>query len=176
MFPSRTRRPRASVLLGFGLVTAATAIAATRTSKPGMRSWYASLKKAPFQPPDAVFGPVWTTLYALIALSGGRVYAQPQSGARTRALQLWAAQLALNGAWSWLFFAARKPGVALADSTALLATTLAYAKTARNVDRTAARLFVPYVAWTAFATVLNGEVVRRNPVRVKETVISVGGP
>jgi tryptophan-rich sensory protein len=106
---------------------------------------------------------VWTILYGLIATSGARVYSRPPSPERARTLRLWAAQFGLNTAWSWLFFAQRRPRAALADCAALLATNLAYIKAARAVDSTASRLFIPYAGWVAFATLLNEEVVRRNP-------------
>jgi len=91
------------------------------------------------------------------------VYESRRAPSRDRALGLWAAQLGLNGLWSWLFFEKRSPRAALVDCALLLATSGAYAKTARHVDKAAAKLFVPYVGWVAFATLLNAAIVRRNP-------------
>jgi len=106
---------------------------------------------------------MWTGLYGLIAASGLRTYAAPKGPRRRAALGLWAAQLALNGLWPRLFFGRRRPRAALVDSALLLATSAAYAGIARRVDPTASKLFAPYLGWLAFATLLNAEIVRRNP-------------
>lgn len=98
---------------------ALTAFLGNRTSKPGLRIWYSLLRKPPWNPPRKVFGPAWTALYALIAASGYRVFCAPKSPERTRALGLWATQLALNGTWSWLFFGKRRVDWALGDLPAL---------------------------------------------------------
>ena len=88
-----------------------------------------------------------------------------ESRERDRALRLWWTQLAFNGAWSPLFFSAHRPGWALADLAALAGSLSAYVVTAKRVDASAARLVYPYLAWVAFAGVLNAEIVRRNPPR-----------
>lgn len=123
--------------------------------------WYTALRKPRWQPPRQAFGPVWTVLYGLVAASGYRVW-RTRSPARRRALALWGAQLALNAAWTPLFFGARRPRAALADVSLLVPAIAAYAWTARRVDRRAAWLVVPYLAWTGFALALNGAIVRRN--------------
>jgi tryptophan-rich sensory protein len=125
--------------------------------------WHRRLRKPSWNPPQSAFPAVWTGLYALMVASAYRVWRQPDSPERTRALRLWAAQLAANGAWTPLFFGAHKPKWALADSALLLAGIAAYATTASRVDKPAAWLMAPYGAWTTFATALNGEIVRRNP-------------
>jgi tryptophan-rich sensory protein len=79
---------------------------------------------------------------------------------------LWGAQLGLNAAWSPTFFAAKRPGTALGIITALLPTLGRYVKYAREVDRLAARLMVPYLAWTGFATYLNGAIVSKNAGKI----------
>jgi translocator protein len=150
-------------LLTFAGVTVATAAIGARSSRGGMGLWYRRLKKPPFQPPASVFPPVWTALYTLMAISAWRVWKQPESPERKRALALWGAQLAANGAWSWLFFGKRWPEAALADIGALAVALTAYTWKAARVDRPAAWLMAPYLAWIAFAGVLNAEIVRRNP-------------
>jgi len=148
-------------LLAFGGITAAVAAVAARSSRPGL--WYRALEKPAFTPPDRVFPVVWTVLYGLIAVSGWRVWRRRGRTGRGWALGLWAAQLGLNGLWSWTFFGRRRARAALADVVLLLASIGAYAKAAERIDRPAATLMVPYLGWTAFATVLNEEIIRRNP-------------
>lgn len=124
--------------------------------------WYAGLDKPAFTPPQIAFPIVWTGIYALWALSGYMVWRAPKSRRRRRALWLWGASLALNAAWSPLFFGMRRPGSALVDLAALGLATGAYTLAARKVDRRAARLTLPYLGWLAFAAALNEEVWRRN--------------
>ena len=150
-------------LAAFAAGVGATAAIGSRQSRPGL--WYRSLRKPPYQPPTWVFGPVWTVLYGLIAVSGWRVWRSPPGPARRRALGAWGAQLGLNAAWTWLFFGRRRIRAALVDVALLDGAIWAYRRSARQVDRTAARLVTPYLAWTAFATLLNAAIVRRNPGR-----------
>jgi tryptophan-rich sensory protein len=161
---ARTRAHRWSALAGFVVVTGAAAAvgAAVGPVRGSTGRWYDRLDKPPFQPPPAAFGPVWSVLYATIAWSGWRVWQQPDSSGRQIALGLWSAQMATNAAWTPLFFGARRPRLALVDLVAQLASTVAYAATARRVDRAAAVAVAPYLGWTAFAGVLNAEIVRRN--------------
>lgn len=126
------------------------------------REWYGRLEKPSFNPPDFVFAPVWTALYALIAVSGYRVWSSDAGRERTQALTLWGAQLTLNAAWSPLFFGAKKPALALADLLTMLAAIASYTAAARKVDKPAAWLMSPYLAWVAFAALLNEEIVRLN--------------
>src|SRR5438128_12281702 len=102
---SPSLRTESAVALGvFGALTAGAGALGAAVTDHGTQLWYRRLRKPPFQPPSAVFGPVWTGLYALIALSGWRVWNRPAGPARSRALGLWALQLGFNAAWSWLFF------------------------------------------------------------------------
>lgn len=157
-------RPRS--LLWLALFAGATAVAAglgagsTRRRVRG--PWYRALSKPPGQPPPQVFGPVWTTLYGLMSISAYRVFRRPPSRERSRALRLWWGQLALNGAWSPLFFGARRPRLALADLAALSLGVADYTLTARKVDRAAAWLMTPYLGWLGYAGWLNLGIVRRN--------------
>jgi benzodiazapine receptor len=121
----------------------------------GPGEWYQALAKPSFNPPGWLFGPVWTVLYVLIAIAGWRVWQADRSGA---AMKLWWLQLALNFMWSPVFFAMNSIGGALAVILALLLVILAFIATAWNTDRLAAWLFVPYLAWVAFASLLNGSI------------------
>lgn len=148
----------------FGGAVAAAAIGGVffGPARGATREWFDELEKPSFNPPDQLFGPVWTFLYALIAISGARIWRSEPGEARTDALQLWSLQLALNAVWSPLFFGAKKPAFALADVALLLAAIGAFTRRAADVDRPAAWLMTPYIAWTTFATLLNAEFVRLN--------------
>jgi tryptophan-rich sensory protein len=154
-------------LLGFAGLVGAAALLGARSTKGGRSRWYRKLRKPAFQPPPEVFAPVWTVLYGLIAYSGYRVYRQPPSPERTRALALWAAQLGMNAIWTPLFFGKlggkHHPRAALGDVVALTGAVAAYAATARKVDWVASAAVAPYLAWSSFATLLNEEIVRLNP-------------
>jgi tryptophan-rich sensory protein len=117
--------------------------------------WYAGLAKPSFNPPAWLFGPVWTVLYILIAIAGWRVWQRDRSG---WPMKLWSAQLALNFLWTPVFFAAHQPGLAFVVILLMLAAILAFIVNAWRLDRVAAWLFVPYAAWVAFASVLNGSI------------------
>lgn len=121
--------------------------------------WYAKLQKPSFNPPNWLFGPVWTILYVLIAIAGWRVWRQEPSGL---AMKSWWTQLALNFAWSPVFFGAHRIGVALGVIVLLLATILAFIISAWPREPLAAWLFAPYAAWVAFASVLNASILELN--------------
>jgi translocator protein len=121
--------------------------------------WYAALQKPPFNPPSWVFSPAWTALYVLIGIAGWRVWRANRSSA---AMKLWWVQIALNFAWSPVFFSLHQVGMALAIILALLAVILGFIVTAWRTDRMAAWLFVPYAAWVAFASLLNGSILLLN--------------
>lgn len=116
---------------------------------------YARLEKPPWAPPAGVFGPVWSVLYLLIGVAGGRL---ATTGSPRLPLALHGAQLALNAAWSPLFFAAGRRRAALAVIAALDVTVAAEIVAAARRDRLAAALLAPYLAWTLFATALNAAV------------------
>ncbi len=151
-------------MAGFGGAVIGAALIGSRAGRNGggTARWYRRLEKPGFTPPAAVFPAVWTVLYALMAASAYRVWRREASPARNRALALWGTQLALNAGWTPLFFGAHRPGAALADLGMLLAALAAYTRESSRVDRTAALLIAPYLAWASFAGVLNEEIVRRN--------------
>ncbi|SOC44364.1 TspO/MBR related protein [Rhizobium subbaraonis] len=122
-------------------------------------AWYRSLAKPAFNPPDWVFGPVWTLLYAMIAVAGARTFIGFR---KTSAMRIWWAALALNFAWSPLFFGLREPALALIVVIGLVVSVLLYILSSWKQDRPSALLFLPYLAWTSFAAVLNGAIVALN--------------
>jgi translocator protein len=161
IFRSRAKRSH----LWLGLFVGATVVVAKLSSAASRRPqswWYRLLSKPKGQPPAWVFGPVWAALYGAMSYSAYRVFTRPPSAERTRALRLWWTQLALNGAWSPLFFGAHRARWALVDLAALTATVGAYTKVAAEVDRPAALMMAPYLGWLGYAGYLNGGIVRRN--------------
>ena len=122
--------------------------------------WYADLVKPAWTPPNWIFGPVWTVLYVMIALSAWLVWRErPRFGLP---LGLWVAQLGLNTIWSWLFFGLERPGMAAIDIVVLLGTIVATAYAFAHVSRIAALLLLPYALWVGFASALNLAIWRLN--------------
>jgi len=145
-------------LIAFLVVVAAVALMGSRF-RPD--SWFEALRKPSFNPPKAVFAPVWAVLYLAIAVSGWRAWTEG-GHAWTSALTLWVIQLVLNGAWSWLFFGRHRIDLALADIIALLVAIIVYIIAVASQSALAAWLFVPYAAWVAFATLLNASILVLN--------------
>jgi translocator protein len=130
---------------------------------PNLAPWYAGLTKPSFNPPDWVFGPVWTALYALMGFALWRLLrTRAQPARRRRAITLFYAQLALNALWSWLFFAAHSPLLGLIDIVLQLAAIVACVITFRRLDGLAALCLVPLALWVGFATLLNAAIWRLN--------------
>jgi benzodiazapine receptor len=147
-------------------VVAAGAIGSWATL-PNIPTWYAGLAKPPLTPPNAVFGPAWTLLYALMALAFWRVLGRPDacSGEPRLArapVAVFLGQLALNALWSLVFFGAHSPGAALAVIAALIGAIAATMWLFGRVDRAAAWLLAPYLAWVLFATYLNAGILWLN--------------
>ncbi|MFB6076601.1 MAG: TspO/MBR family protein [Candidatus Nanohaloarchaea archaeon] len=125
----------------------------------GVATWYPGLVTPWFTPPNWVFGPVWTGLYALMGVS---LYLVARHGWRQRAVGIFAAHLALNVAWSFAFFGLRSPVSGLVVVLALLGSILWTIRAFRAVSREAAALLLPYLAWGGFAAMLNAAIVLLN--------------
>jgi len=127
-------------------------------------TWYQTINRPSFTPPDRVFGPVWTTLYLLMGLSAwwtwlrGRTRGVPVN----RALSLYFIQLALNLLWSFLFFGLMNPFLALLEIILLWVAILLTMVGFFRISRVAGMLLIPYLLWAGFAAVLNFEIVRLN--------------
>lgn len=117
-------------------------------------SWYQTLRKAPFNPPDGFFSPVWVVLYFMMAVGGWRVWRHGDSRDQRIALTLFAVQLALNLGWSVLFFGYQRIDLAFAEMLVLVLTVIATTMRFWKIDRIAGILLLPYVLWLGFATVL----------------------
>lgn len=121
--------------------------------------WYGSLAKPSFNPPGWVFGPVWTVLYILMGIAVWLVW--KEQGFST-AVYLFMAQLALNALWSYLFFGANKPGLAFLEIILLWVLILLTMILFWRVRTAAGVLFIPYLLWVSFASVLNYSLWRMN--------------
>ena len=128
---------------------------------PNLEPWYAGLAKPAFNPPNWIFGPVWTTLYALMGFALWRVL-RTTAPLRRLAVLLFYAQLVLNAAWSWMFFAAQSPAAGLANIIPQWLLIVATVAVFWRVDRLAALCLLPLAAWVGFAAVLNFEIWRLN--------------
>lgn len=149
-------------LLGWAVVTFIAAALGARASISAA-DFYAGLTLPAWAPPASVFGPVWTVLYALMALAAWLVWRQGGWRTATPALALYLLQLALNVLWSWLFFGWKQGALAFADILLLLALIVATVVTFHRVRPAAAWLLLPYLAWVAFASALNYAVWQANP-------------
>jgi tryptophan-rich sensory protein len=145
-----------ALLIAILPVVAASLIGSAATV-PQILGWYAGLAKPPFNPPNWLFAPVWTVLFALMGLAAFRVLRR-SSGTigRGRALLAYHVQLALNLAWSCVFFGLNSPAGGLVVIVLLIAAIIwTIRRFAALPDRFAAWLLAPYLAWVSFAAVLN---------------------
>jgi tryptophan-rich sensory protein len=133
--------------------------AATATSVGG---WYQTLAKPSWNPPDWLFGPVWSMLYLMMAVAAWLVWRGHGWRAARPALTWFGIQLALNVTWSFLFFGLHRPGLALVEIISLWLSILATGIAFRQTSVAASLLLVPYLAWTSFAVFLNFALWRLN--------------
>lgn len=156
---SKSQLRQLSVLILFILICLGTGWAGAQVS-PGNGSsvWYEQLNKPDWNPPGWVFGPVWTTLYILMAVAAWRIWKLLGFKKGATELSVFVFQLVLNGLWSFLFFGLQNPGLAFLEIIILLAAIIATAYLFFQKDRLAGWLMVPYILWVSFATVLNGTI------------------
>lgn len=117
--------------------------------------WYATLAKPPWNPPNWLFGPVWTVLYAMMGVAAWLVWRRYGFAGAALPLAAFLIQLALNAAWTWLFFGLRQPGIAFVEIVVLWLAILVTLVSFWRLERTAGVLLVPYLAWVSFAALLN---------------------
>jgi translocator protein len=143
---------------------AATAVAALGAAATDLGPWYQELQKPSWQPPDWLFGPAWTLIYALCALSAATAWSATSDRIeRTRILGLFALNALLNVLWSELFFGRHRPDWALVEVVPFWLSIVLLIVALAPISRRASLLLLPYLAWVAFAAVLNLAVVRLNP-------------
>ena len=124
-------------------------------------TWYQTLQRPAYNPPDWVFGPVWSVLYLSMAIAAWLVW--HRSRGASGPLRIFAVQLALNITWSALFFGLRNPGAAFAEILLLWAAILATVFAFFRQSRLASGLLLPYLIWVTFAAALNFSIWRLNP-------------
>ncbi|MGA9192088.1 MAG: TspO/MBR family protein [Anaerolineales bacterium] len=128
-----------------------------------LTDWYSGLQKPSWNPPSAVFGPVWSFLYLLMGIALWRIMRMGWGTEGVQPAVIWfAVQLVLNFGWSLIFFGLRAPGPALIEILVLLAAVLITTRRFYVLEPAAGWLLVPYILWAAFATVLNGTIWRLN--------------
>ena len=156
-----------SLVVFIGLVALAAGIGSQ--FMPG--EWYRSLNKPSWNPPNWLFGPVWTTLYVMIAIAGWLVWRS--DGPRRQAmLSFWGGQLVLNAMWSWLFFGLKRPDLAMIDIVWLWLVIGTFTIGTWRLKRSASLLFIPYWIWVTFASVLNFAIWRLNARLIMAGIIS----
>jgi tryptophan-rich sensory protein len=162
MIATDTRKTFKVVLLAALPVLAASLLGGLFTG-PAIPGWYAGLAKPSFNPPNWVFGPVWTLLYAMMAYAFFRILRlAPGTPGRSTAIVVFAGQLILNAGWSGAFFALKSPAAGLLVILPLLGLILLTIRLFLALDRPAGLLLVPYALWVSFATLLNFALWRLN--------------
>ena len=161
-------KSKSSVLLLFFVACSGVAFFAGIMTRLQIATWCSSLTKAGWRPPNWLFGPVWTILYALMAIAGWRVWSAPLSKWRSIALRVFMVQLVLNFLWSPVFFNLHLIGTVVVIIFLRLLSLLLFVGKARKVDGYAASLFIPYVLWVSLAAALNYTIWTMNPVHAAD--------
>jgi translocator protein len=158
--PGSSPDPRDGWLALVGWILLLTALGASAGMLFGPDAWYAALLKPTWNPPSWLFGPVWTLLYASMAVALWMVRRETETdpGLRQRALRLFAVQFVLNLAWTPLFFGLRSPGLAFVEICLLWIALLMTLLTFGRLRSLAGYLMLPYLLWVSFALVLNGTI------------------
>jgi tryptophan-rich sensory protein len=149
-------------LLGWVLLCFAVAGVGSRFTTASLRDWYPGLRKPALTPPGWIFGPVWSALYVMMAVAAWLVWRRRDRRGARSALGIFVFQLAVNAAWSPLFFGLRSPLAGMLDIAVLWCAIVAAAVAFSKIDRLAAWLLAPYLAWINFAGYLNVAIWRLN--------------
>jgi translocator protein len=155
MIAAKTVRSGVFMLIALFIVAAASALGSAATT-PAIPTWYATLNKPWFNPPNWIFPVAWTSLFMLMAFGFWRILRQVGGGRpRNLAILAFLVQIVINVSWSFAFFGAQSPGTAVAVAVALVAAVATMVVAFRRVDPLAGNLQLPYLAWVSFALVLN---------------------
>ncbi len=149
--------------VAIGAIPLAVGVCSSLLTREGLRVWYRTIERPSWNPPDWVFGPVWTTLYVMMGIALVQIVgAESDRVARQVGLGLFVVQLILNFGWSWIFFVNHDLFGALVEIIVLWLAIAATAVTFAATRRSAGLLLVPYLAWVSFATVLTAAIWRLN--------------
>ena len=160
--PGNNRARDIAGLIGFLALCFAVSIAGAVVTASSVGTWYTTLHKPAFNPPNWIFAPVWTVLFVMMAVAAWQVWRQRGWRNAKAAMLLFLVQLVLNFAWTYLFFGQRAIGVALVEIVILLAAILATMRAFWMRDRVAGLLMIPYAGWVSFATLLNAAIWQLN--------------
>jgi translocator protein len=129
-------------------------------TRESITTWYPTLVKPVFNPPNWIFAPVWTALYIMMGVAGGLVWNQIETQPELvkKGFLFFIIQLGLNALWSYLFFGLHNPFLALIEVILLLLMIFETYVIFKKIDRIAGMLMVPYIAWVTFATILNASI------------------
>lgn len=149
--------------VAIGAIPLAVGVGSSLLTQEGLRVWYRTIERPSWNPPDWVFGPVWTALYVMMGIALVQIVgAERDRVARQVGLGLFVVQLILNFGWSWIFFVSHNLFGALVEIIALWLAIAATAVTFAATRRSAGLLLLPYLAWVSFATVLTAAIWRLN--------------
>ncbi|MEN9335833.1 MAG: Tryptophan-rich protein TspO [Bacteroidota bacterium] len=129
-------------------------------TQEGIKTWYPTLVKPFFNPPNWVFAPVWTTLYIFMGIAGGLVWNQQEQFPKEvkKAFLFFVIQLGLNALWSYLFFVLCNPLLALIEVVLLWLMIFETYSQFKKINGWSGKLLLPYLAWVGFASLLNGAI------------------
>ncbi|PKG32473.1 TspO/MBR family protein [Methanoregula sp.] len=151
-------------LLAFVLASVVAGSIGSLVTITGPASWYSLLVKPVFQPPNWIFGPMWTLLFILMGIAAYLIWERGIKEPEVRfALSVFCIQFVFNILWSFLFFGMQSPLLGLLDIIILWWLILATIMTFYRVRKSAAYFLIPYIAWVSFATILNATIVLLNP-------------
>lgn len=160
--PTRSRLQDYGALALSLLVVAAVSVIGGLVTADNVDGWYQTLEKPSFNPPDWLFGPVWTVLYVMMAVAAWLVWRRAGWTRGRPALLLHAGQLAFNLGWTLLFFGAHAIGAAFIEILVLFVSILLTARAFYRIEPVAGWLMLPYAAWVGFASILNGAIMVLN--------------
>lgn len=129
-------------------------------TRESILTWYPTLVKPAFNPPNWIFAPVWTILYSMMGVAGGLIWNHIESDKEKvkKAFLFFVIQLGLNALWSYLFFGLHNPLLALIEIILLWLMIFETYTQFKNIDKIAGMLLIPYLIWVSFATVLNASI------------------
>ena len=129
-------------------------------TKESIISWYPTINKPVFNPPNWIFAPVWTMLYVMMGVAGGMIWNKLETDQENvkKAFTFFIIQLGLNALWSYLFFGLHNPFLALIEIILLWLMIFETYNQFKKIDKIAAYLLLPYLAWVSFATILNASI------------------